>query len=200
MILYLSSMEVNFSKPQLRKIALSYRRLLSEGEYLRRNSFLMNSIQDFLQKRQERVLHLFISIKRNKEPDFSGMLPWLWKQGFKTMVSKTNFQSQTLKHFYLTNTIALQENKKGIPEPIPEESMAASPMDAEIIFVPLLVVDKSGNRIGYGGGYYDRMLEETKAIKIGLSLANPVDKIPQIDHWDISLNFLITPYNIYIHG
>ena len=69
----------------------------------------------------------------------------------------------------------------------------------EIIIVPLLVFDKSGHRVGYGGGYYDRFMNDIKndVIKVGLSLFDPVDKISDINEKDIPLNFVVTPSRTY---
>ena len=69
----------------------------------------------------------------------------------------------------------------------------------EVIFVPLLVFDKLGHRVGYGGGYYDKFLGNIKddILKIGLSLFEPIDKIQDIEKHDISLDYTITPKRVY---
>ena len=69
----------------------------------------------------------------------------------------------------------------------------------EVIFVPLLAFDKQGDRVGYGGGYYDKFLGDIKnnALKIGLSLFEPIDKILDIEDHDISLDYIITPKRVY---
>ena len=65
--------------------------------------------------------------------------------------------------------------------------------------MPLLVFDKSGHRVGYGEGYYDRFMSDIKndVIKVGLSLFEPVDKISDINQKDIPLNYVITPSKTY---
>ena len=49
-------------------------------------------------------------------------------------------------------------NQLGIREPISSNQKDASLL--EVIFVPLLIFDKLGHRVGYGGGYYDKFLEK----------------------------------------
>ena len=57
----------------------------------------------------------------------------------------------------------LVEKKYNIKEPL---TKACSKCDIDIIFVPALCVDKKGNRLGYGAGFYDRFLENTDFLKI----------------------------------
>ena len=69
----------------------------------------------------------------------------------------------------------------------------------EVIFVPLLAFDKQGDRVGYGGGYYDNFLGNIKqnAIKIGLSFFEPIDKIMDTEKHDIKLDYVVTTKKVY---
>lgn len=67
------------------------------------------------------------------------------------------------------------------------------------VIVPLLAVDSEGNRIGFGGGYYDKFLShfDGKVVKIGLSFFKPgVGRFPVEPH-DIGLDYCVTPDGIY---
>ena len=59
---------------------------------------------------------------------------------------------------------SLSENKFGIMEPMSDFSVL--PQQNDIIIVPALAADKNFNRLGYGGGYYDRFLKNLSAKKI----------------------------------
>ena len=85
-------------------------------------------------------------------------------------------------------------NKFGIPEPSSKEIKYPN-----ILLVPLVAFDKDLNRIGYGGGYYDRYLKKIKKkkklISIGLAYSfQKVKKIP-INKFDMKLDFIITEKN-----
>jgi len=85
----------------------------------------------------------------------------------------------------------LNINRYGIPEPISNEIIYP-----DILLVPLVAYDKNYNRLGYGGGFYDRYIEKIKKIKnvltIGLAFTyQKVKKIP-IEKNDIKLDFIIT--------
>jgi 5-formyltetrahydrofolate cyclo-ligase len=66
--------------------------------------------------------------------------------------------------------------------------------------VPLVAYDSNLNRLGYGGGYYDRYIEKIekikKIIKIGLAFSfQKISSIP-IDQYDKRLNFIVTEKEI----
>jgi len=191
-------MDESVSKSQLRKVLLDYRRILSREEYVKRNNQLCSLLQSHIKKGKYTSIHIFLPIQKNSEPDVQGLLPYLWEQGIFTVTSKTDFRKKEMHHFEINADTKISINERGIPEPTGNEEVSIDQINA--ILLPLMLADKHGNRIGYGGGYYDRLLKETKAVKIGLSLSNPVDRILQTDEWDIPLDFLITPFKTYKYG
>jgi 5-formyltetrahydrofolate cyclo-ligase len=105
---------------------------------------------------------------------------------------KKNFQMDFYKWSFAD---PLKVNKYGIPEP--EIRNIIYP---DILLIPLVAFDKNLNRLGYGGGYYDRLIEKLskkkKITKIGLALSvQKIKKVP-IDVYDQKLDFIVT--NKYI--
>jgi 5-formyltetrahydrofolate cyclo-ligase len=89
----------------------------------------------------------------------------------------------------------LKINKFGIPEPISSKIIVP-----DILLVPLVSFDNELNRLGYGGGYYDRYIEKIekvkKVIKIGLAFSyQKIKKIPT-NKFDKKLDFIITEKDI----
>ena len=89
----------------------------------------------------------------------------------------------------------LKTNKYGIPEP--EKKKIVYP---DVLLIPLVAFDKNLNRLGYGGGYYDRLIEELSKkkniTKIGLAFSiQKIDKVP-INVYDQKLDYIVT--NKYI--
>ena len=85
-------------------------------------------------------------------------------------------------------------NKYGIPEPISNNIRYP-----DLLLVPMVAYDKKFNRIGYGGGYYDRFLKKIKKNKkiilIGLAYSfQKVKKIPA-NKYDMKLDFIVTDKN-----
>ena len=82
-------------------------------------------------------------------------------------------------------------NIYGIPEPVSKNKVAP-----EILLIPLVGFDRQLNRLGYGGGFYDRYISKIKKnkkiIKIGLGFSfQKIDKIP-INKHDKKLDYILT--------
>ena len=108
-------------------------------------------------------------------------------------ITRKNF---SMDFYRWTINEPLKVNQYGIPEPIPISNKKDYP---EIILVPLVAFDKDLNRLGYGGGYYDRYLVKNnnkKILKIGLALSfQKVKKVPT-NNYDQKLDYIVT--NRYI--
>ncbi len=113
----------------------------------------------------------------------------------------------------------LTANRYGIPEPGPD-ARERPPGALDILLMPLVAWDRAGNRLGMGGGYYDRSLAETTAgpmgesheevpppdtgrphggrpLLVGLAYAfQEVAAVPR-DDWDISLDYVLTERELY---
>lgn len=90
-----------------------------------------------------------------------------------------------------------QTDSRGITEPT--EGTVLSPEKIDLIFVPLLVCDTQGYRVGYGKGFYDRYLARCCAhtITMGFSYFEPVAPITDTHSFDVPLHYCITPQDIY---
>ena len=89
----------------------------------------------------------------------------------------------------------------GIPEPRPEliENSSCDPATIDLVIIPGSVFDKYGGRLGYGGGYYDRLLsnEAPGAVRIGIAFElQLVDRVPVESH-DQFMDFVVTEKNLY---
>ena len=103
-------------------------------------------------------------------------------------VIKKNFQMDFYKW---TFSDPLKINKYGIPEPEIKDIIYP-----DILLIPLVGFDKNLNSLGYGGGYYDRLIKKLskkkKIIKIGLAFSiQEIDKVP-INAYDQKLDYIVT--------
>jgi 5-formyltetrahydrofolate cyclo-ligase len=126
----------------------------------------------------------------NYEIDAIKILDKFEKQEYKISLPKIKKNSQM--DFYNWSTKdPLTINKYGIPEPTSDKIVYP-----EVLLVPLVAFDNNFNRIGYGGGYYDRyikkMKKNKKIITIGLAYSfQKVEKI-SINKFDIKLDYIVT--------
>lgn len=77
-----------------------------------------------------------------------------------------------------------------IEEPTGDD--VVDPDEIELIIVPAVAYDRRGNRLGRGKGFYDRLLQSTKATKIGVGYDfQLLDELPTEEH-DVPMDFVIT--------
>ncbi|HTG57240.1 MAG TPA: 5-formyltetrahydrofolate cyclo-ligase, partial [Niabella sp.] len=90
-------------------------------------------------------------------------------------------------------------NQYGTPEPEAEGASIILPEAIDLVILPLLCFDKLGYRVGYGKGFYDKFLEQVsdEVIKVGLSYYEPIDKIQDLNEFDVPLDYCITPERMY---
>ena len=142
------------------------------------------------------IYHLFMTNEKNKEIDTSYLLSVIQGKDKQPVIPKI-VDDNRLEHFLLNDQTLLKNNRWGIPEPL--SGITINPKQIEVVFVPLLVFDQQGHRVGYGKGYYDRFLDQCSesTLKVGLTFFDPVTKIEDIETHDISLDFALTPEQIY---
>ena len=127
----------------------------------------------------------------NYEYDSLGLLKFLEMKNFviSLPVITNNFKMDFYKYSFKD---PLKINKLGIPEPYKSNKKIVP----DLIFVPLVGYDNNLNRLGYGGGFYDRYFEKNlklkKIVKIGLAFSfQKIKKIP-VNKFDKKLDRIIT--------
>lgn len=74
----------------------------------------------------------------------------------------------------------------------PQGNDTASINDIELIIVPGVAYDRRGNRIGRGKGYYDRLLQSSDAVKMGVAYACQLCDDIEPDDFDVRMHYVIT--------
>ena len=130
----------------------------------------------------------------NYEIDDLDILDLLEKKNFKVSLPIIKKDNQ-MNFCSWSGNDPLKINKFGIPEPVSSKIFYP-----DILLVPLVAYDSSLNRLGYGGGYYDRYIEKIEKIKkvtkIGLAFSfQKISSIP-INQYDKKLDFIVTEKEI----
>lgn len=188
-------------KATLRATYLEKRKFLTETEYNQRNEAIKDNFIATFSDRLDGAVHVFLPMLHQREVNTYGIISWLWEQKIPVATSITQMNSGTLSHYYFTKDTPLVENKWGIPEPVTENKV--EPKELSLVLVPLIIFDTKGHRIGYGKGFYDRFLKDCPAaLKVGLSLAPPLDYIPYVAPTDVPLDACISPLgvNVFSYG
>ena len=137
--------------------------------------------------------NIFIYLSFGSEVETKSIINKSLDDGKKVYIPKIYKKDKSMKAIRLKSFNELEENSMGILEPI-NDSDFIDKEDIDLILVPGVVFDLLGNRVGYGGGYYDRYLQEIKQIENKVALAYDiqiVDKL-QAEIHDIKIDYLIT--------
>lgn len=184
------------TKAELRKKYKKLRESLPEAEIEKKSIEIANNLLK-LNIWDKMYYHIFLTIEEQKEVNTSFILSILQGKDKEIVIARSDFESCSLTHFLLTDNTKIKINKYFIPEPVDGIEVPESKID--VIFVPLLAFDESGNRIGYGKGFYDRFMSKCndESIKVGVSFFEAEKKINHTFDTDIKLDYCVTPNKIY---
>ena len=140
------------------------------------------------------------------EVDTKPIIEYAWEHGkicYLPLLRQDKNNNKFLTFARFNKNDALITNKYGILEPkiITEELLGK---DMDLVIVPLVAFDSSCNRLGYGGGYYDRTFafkktlpKNTKPLLIGI--AYELQKVDQLDNaeWDVPLDYVVTEKSFF---
>ena len=189
------------TKAALRRKVLAQRKTLTAEDVRQRSQLIAGRFFDFLNHSSLANtpvrIHSFLPIQRQNEVDTWLIIRKIWEEytHLTIAVPVTDASENTLSHYRLLPETLLVENRWGIPEPATPVQQPQQPADFALVLVPLLTFDQQGQRLGYGGGFYDRFLAKCRpdCLKIGLSLVEPVGRIDGIERTDVRLNACLTP-------
>ncbi len=184
------------TKNQLRKKYKTLRTQLTASEIEDYSLAIANQLLT-LNIWNKSLYHIFLTIEAQQEVNTDYILNILSGKDKNISVSKSNFETYTMRHFLLSDNTTLQLNSYNIPEPIDGLELQTSQID--IVFVPLLAFDINGHRVGYGKGFYDLFLNACKpnTLKIGLSFFEAEAEILNISETDVKLDYCVTPKTVY---
>ncbi len=143
---------------------------------------------------QARALHSYIAMR--SELDTRPLLVHAFAQGKRVIVPVVQRGTRILSHSWLLST-ADDELESGVFGTLqPRVLRMARPGDWDLMLVPLLAFDRLGYRLGYGGGFYDRLIDATPAVTVGVAFAaQEIARVPREPH-DLALDWIVTEQEI----
>lgn len=181
-------------KRDLRLSHLQLRDQLSKSEVLLKSKDILRQSR-YLPIWDCETFHIYLSIPEKREVDTAPLISQLKQEGKRLAIPKI-IGNGLLEHYLLEQNTELEKNSWGIPEPV--AGQVVSPEEIDVVFVPLLACDNRGNRVGYGGGFYDRFLARCRpeTLFVGLSFFAPVFEITDVEPTDLPLDYCVTPEGI----
>lgn len=182
------------------------RRMLSPQEQANASQMLLKQLTTLPEIKQAKNIAIYLA--NDGELNTETFIQWCWQQNIKTYLPVIHpFSKGQLLFLHYHQHSIMKANQYGILEPRLNVLDIIPTSALDIIFTPLVAFDTTGNRIGMGGGFYDRTLAKwyqqfksdinAKPRPIGIAHnCQKVEKIPT-QRWDIPLAKIATPKKIY---
>lgn len=176
-------------KTPLRRELRTLRRAISSDEKMLRDAILVQkALQTEVYRKADLVL-LYAPL--SDEPNLRKLAEQAWLDGKQVAFPISHTDTHTLSFHTVNSFSALCEGAYGILEP-PAHAPIASITAATLCIVPALAFDRDGYRLGYGGGYYDRLLADFGGHTLGLFYHEFLkDTLPR-GKYDRAVELLIT--------
>ena len=141
-------------KKELRAFIRQRKRAMTEEEIQEKSQRLMELFCASEAYRKADSIYAYLPY--NQEVRTVPMVQQAWADGKKVAVPK--IYGEEMKFLWITHMSQVDTGYCGIPEPIADEPIADDPN--ALVLMPGMAFDPEGHRIGYGGGFYDRFLEQ----------------------------------------
>lgn len=179
-------------KEALRKFLINRRSEL--GPSIDFQSNILNNIKPLIEEIENEYIGTYISFRN--ELDTKKLNQYLLERELNLALPAMDSKAKEINFFMYHKDTELVENKFSILEPKNKDKV----IFPKIILIPLLGYSKSGFRLGYGGGYYDKYLSKNgigDVKKIGIAFSfQEVEEIPVEDH-DERLDWILTEKHLY---
>ncbi|WP_127021199.1 5-formyltetrahydrofolate cyclo-ligase [Rheinheimera mangrovi] len=185
------------SRQQLRSHIRALRRSLSTEQ---QHQASLDLVQQLLPRPEvQQAQHIALYLTNDGELDTTPLIQALWQQGKSLYLPLLHpvVPGYLVFQLYTPDTL-LTPNQFGIGEPELNCSLLRPVSQLDLMFTPLVAFDSQGQRLGMGGGFYDRTLSQLdstarKPQLIGLAHdCQHVETVP-VEAWDIPLPAICTP-------
>ena len=179
------------TKQYLRKRMRQLRLAVPRAARMKRSAALCEQVQALDEYRKANAIALFWPIERMGEVDLRELDRAARAAGKKVYYPGGTAECPEL--LAVDDLRELEDRGHGYAEP-PPSARAARRGDIALIIVPALAIGPTGHRLGYGGGYYDRLQRAHCPPAVGVVVAHSFQllaEVPHEDH-DVPCNIVIT--------
>lgn len=184
-------------KVRLRTRCLATRKALTPAQVAASSAAMAKRLLQFQPYLGARLLHTYVASVDN-EVDTAGLIRQSLARGQEVAVPVVQPGTRVLRHALIQDLGQLQPGRWGLLEPAAGHPCWLEDLGRiDLVVVPGLAFDRRGNRLGLGGGYYDRFLARVSAPKAGLIYsALLLDALPAEAH-DIPMDLVVTEAAAY---
>jgi len=180
------------TKIEQRQEMLTLRNQLTQEEIIDKSDKIKSKLFDSAQFKAAKSIMFFVSFKN--EVRTKAMIKGALDLGKRVIVPITNLKENKLELSELKDyDQELTKGTYGILEPKQEYRRPVNFSNADLVICPGLAFDKTGNRLGYGGGYYDRLLAQNLTInRVAICFDFQIVDQVLVSEYDIKMNKIIS--------
>ncbi|MEK3931528.1 5-formyltetrahydrofolate cyclo-ligase [Bacillus sp. FSL R7-0642] len=177
-------------KVRLRKQIIEHMNSLSEERYTTLSEQIAFSV--YAQKEWAEAKTVGITLSMENEVNTYAIIEKAWEEGKKVVVPKCNKETRTMSFRQISNFDQLEIVYMNLREPIPARTEEVNANDIDLQIVPGVAYTERGERIGYGGGYYDRYLLHYKGKTLSLAYSFQIVEHIPVEPFDKNVEKIIT--------
>lgn len=174
-------------KKELRKFYKSIRECISRNEKTLFDSKIFTFLVNSELFKDAETLLIYVSV--NNEIDTNSIIKFALSEGKKVAVPYC--VGNMMNFLVIKSPDDLIDGKFGIPTADPEKCFSVEDFSNALCVVPGLSFDNYGNRLGYGGGFYDRFLSKNKVKTVGLCYERSISNALPIEKYDIATDYIL---------
>jgi 5-formyltetrahydrofolate cyclo-ligase len=168
------------SKSEIRKEIFRARAALPGEEAAAKSGLIAKKLLALEEYRRAKVIMAYVDFRNEVRTD--GLIRESLARGKAVAVPFTDTREKRLVPSLLLNYPEdLAPGTWGILEPAPGRLRPVEPAEIDLVVVPGVAFDPMGNRLGYGGGYYDRFLPLTRPDCFHVAPAYELQIVPEIE-------------------
>jgi 5-formyltetrahydrofolate cyclo-ligase len=194
------SPELSEAKRSIRNEKLRWRASLEPEEARVKSEQIAASLNKLPEYANAKTILFYVSAKPN-EVDTHSLIRQALSKGVRVLVPITDFDRNQLTFSQIRGMEELVRVRFGLLEPRADSLRPANANDADVIIVPGVAFDRECRRMGFGGGYYDRLLAGARAPAIALGYEGQfVERVPAGSK-DVPVDVVVTECRVYrTHG
>jgi 5-formyltetrahydrofolate cyclo-ligase len=185
------------AKAVLRKLVLSRRGVEPPARLIELNRRIEQNLPGIDLWRACRFPCIYISAKPG-EVNTHGLIRGALEQGRRVCVPITHPGSPDLEVVEITSLDPLVSGHFGLLDPAPENCRPLNGPEWDLVIAPGVAFDRRGHRIGFGRGYYDRLLARTKTPAIALAFSFQIVPEFEVSEYDIDMDYIVTDEEVII--
>lgn len=176
------------NKEILRKIMKERREGITNRE--EKTAMIRKYVRESEEYKNNQIIAIYLS--KENEVDTWKLVEECLKDGKTVCIPRVYKEGRKMVFYEVKDLLGLEKNDYNVYEPQPSILTAVFSTTPKLNIIPVLGFDSMGNRLGSGGGYYDRYFAHTNDYKLGIAFKEQETEFIETNDTDIRLDSIIT--------